>query len=31
LLGLEQSSAEFVACDMPSANRLTVRLMAILA
>ncbi|SDC73999.1 recombinase family protein [Belnapia rosea] len=31
LLGLEQSGVEFVACDMPAANRLTVRLMAILA
>jgi hypothetical protein len=31
LIGLEQSGIEFVACDVPSANRLTVRLMAVLA
>jgi DNA invertase Pin-like site-specific DNA recombinase len=31
LLGLEKAGVEFVACDMPNANRLTVRLMAVIA
>lgn len=31
LLGLEKSGLEFVAADMPNANRLTVRLMAVIA
>src|SRR5690242_11022885 len=31
LIGLEKSGVEFVAADMPNANRLTVRLMAVLA
>jgi DNA invertase Pin-like site-specific DNA recombinase len=31
LLGLEKAGAEFVAADMPNANRLTVRLMAVIA
>ena len=31
LLGLEKASVDFVAVDMPNANRLTVRLMAVLA
>jgi DNA invertase Pin-like site-specific DNA recombinase len=31
LLGLEKAGVEFVAADMPNANRLTVRLMAVIA
>ena len=31
LLGLEKAGVEFVAVDMPNANRLTVRLMAVIA
>jgi len=31
LLGLEKASVDFVAVDMPNANRLTVRLMAVIA
>jgi DNA invertase Pin-like site-specific DNA recombinase len=31
LIGLEQSGVNFVAADMPNANRLTVRLMAVIA
>lgn len=31
LLGLEKAGVDFVACDMPNANRLTVRLMAVIA
>jgi DNA invertase Pin-like site-specific DNA recombinase len=31
LLNLEKAGVEFVAADMPNANRLTVRLMAVLA
>jgi DNA invertase Pin-like site-specific DNA recombinase len=31
LLGLEKAGAEFIAADMPNANRLTVRLMAVIA
>lgn len=31
LLGLQKSGIDFVACDMPSANRLTVGIMALLA
>lgn len=31
LLGLEKSGVDFVACDMPHANRLTVRIMAVVA
>ncbi|WP_158743030.1 recombinase family protein [Acidisphaera sp. L21] len=31
LLGLEKAGVEFVASDMPNANRLTVRLMAVIA
>jgi DNA invertase Pin-like site-specific DNA recombinase len=31
LLGLEKAGVEFVAADMPSANRVTVRIMAVLA
>ena len=31
LLGLERADVEFVAADMPNANRLTVRLMAVIA
>jgi DNA invertase Pin-like site-specific DNA recombinase len=31
LLGLEKSGVEFIAADMPNANRLTVRLMAVIA
>jgi DNA invertase Pin-like site-specific DNA recombinase len=31
LLGLEKSGVDFVAADMPNANRLTVRLMAVIA
>lgn len=31
LLGLEKAGIEFIACDMPNANRLTVRLMAVIA
>lgn len=31
LLGLEKAGLEFVAADMPNANRLTVRLMAVIA
>ncbi|MFC4170868.1 recombinase family protein [Microvirga sp. GCM10011540] len=31
LLGLEKAGADFVAADMPSANRVTVRIMAVLA
>lgn len=31
LLGLEKAGVEFVACDMPSANRLTVGIMAMVA
>lgn len=31
LLGLEKAGIEFVACDMPSANRLTVGIMALVA
>lgn len=31
LLGLEASGVEFIAVDMPNANRLTVRLMAVIA
>ena len=31
LIGLEQSGVEFVACDMPAANRVTIRIMAVLA
>lgn len=30
-LGLEKAGVEFVAADMPNANRLTVRLMAVIA
>ncbi len=31
LLGLEKAGIEFIACDMPSANRLTVGIMALVA
>lgn len=31
LLGLEKAGIEFVACDMPNANRLTVGIMAVVA
>lgn len=31
LLGLEKAGVEFIAADMPNANRLTVRLMAVIA
>jgi len=31
LLGLEKAGVEFVAADMPNANRLTIRLMAVIA
>ena len=31
LIGLEASGIDFVAADMPNANRLTVRLMAVIA
>lgn len=31
LIGLEQSGVNFIAADMPNANRLTVRLMAVIA
>ena len=31
MLGLEQAGVEFVACDMPHANRLTVGIMALVA
>ena len=31
LLGLEKAGVEFMAADMPNANRLTVRLMAVIA
>jgi hypothetical protein len=31
LLGLEKAGVDFVAVDMPNANRLTVRLMAVIA
>ena len=31
LLGLERAGVEFVACDMPSANRITVGIMAVIA
>lgn len=31
LLGLQKSGIDFIACDMPSANRLTVGIMALLA
>src|SRR5262249_56301239 len=31
LLGLERGGVEFVACDMPHANRLTVGIMALVA
>ena len=31
LLGLEQAGVEFIACDMPHANRLTVGIMALVA
>lgn len=31
LLGLQQSGVDFVACDMPSANKMTVGIMAIVA
>src|SRR5919112_4291727 len=31
LLGLEKAGVDFVAADMPSANRVTVRIMAVLA
>jgi DNA invertase Pin-like site-specific DNA recombinase len=31
LLGLEKAGVDFVAADMPNANRLTVRLMAVVA
>jgi DNA invertase Pin-like site-specific DNA recombinase len=31
LLGLKEAGIEFIACDMPSANRITVSIMAIVA